>query len=119
VRNRLAILVTLVVALVACQDRSIAQMSAIKGDVCECKTASCAEQAMKRVPSETIKSSPRTQALARDMMACLSKLQAAERPVTDPDAEGGAEPATTTPAREGSAAPAREGSAPPAPAAPR
>lgn len=90
VRNRLAILVTLVVALVACQDRSIAQMAAIKGDVCECKTASCAEQAMKRVPSETIKSSPRTQALARDMIECLSKLQASERPSTDPDAEGSA-----------------------------
>ncbi|HEY0482421.1 MAG TPA: hypothetical protein VGD37_33100 [Kofleriaceae bacterium] len=100
-RNRLAILVTLVAAVIACQDRSIAQMAAIKRDVCECKTASCAEQAMKRVPGETIKSSPRTQALARDLIECLSKLQASERPSTDPDAEGSA----AAPAA-GSAAPA-------------
>lgn len=109
VRICLAILVT----LVACQDRGIEQMTEIKADVCACKTAGCAEQAMKRVPREPIKRSARStrsQTLAREMIGCLAKLQAAERPSTDPDAEGSAaEPgagsaAASSPAA-GSAAP--------------
>lgn len=100
VRSCLAILVM----LVACKDQDIERLTAIKDEMCVCKTASCAEQAMKRVPKDKIKSTPRTQAIAREMMGCLAKLQAAERPITDPDAEDGqAEP------------PDGVGSAPPAP----
>ena len=114
VRTGLAILVT----LVACQDRNIEQMTAIKEDVCACKTASCAEQTMKRVPADQIKSLPRTQALARDMIDCLARLQAAERPSTDPDAEGKPEPEGTTPLGAPAAPPSAPGSAAPGSAAP-
>ena len=74
-------------------------MTAIKAEVCACKTASCAEQAMKQVPKDTIKSTHRMQTIARDMIDCLAKLHAAERPATDPDAEDSApEPPATPPA---------------------
>lgn len=95
VRSWLAILVT----VVGCTDHGVERLTSIKAEICACKTASCAEQAMKRVPRETIESTHRTQAIARDMLDCLAKLQAAERPTTDPDAEGSAEepPATLPP----------------------
>ena len=93
-RNWVAILVT----LTACHDRAVERLTAIKAEVCACKTTGCAEQAMKQVPQAAIKSTHRTQAIARDMLDCLAKLQAAERPTTDPDAEEpAAEPPTTAP----------------------
>jgi hypothetical protein len=101
VRSWLAILV----ALAACNDHGVQSLTKIKAKVCACKTASCAEQAMKLVPQEAIESTHRTQGLARDMLDCLAKLQADEQPTTDPDAEGSA---AQGPAAEGSAA---EGSA--------
>jgi hypothetical protein len=91
VRSTLAILIT----LVACQNPDIARMAAIQKTVCACKTASCAEQEMKRVPAAAIKSTHRTQELARDLLDCLARLQAGERPSTDPDDEVPGEPETT------------------------
>lgn len=90
-RSWLAILVT----FAACRDPQIERLATIKAEICACKTASCAERAMKLVPQGTIKSTHRTQTIARDMLDCLAKLQAAERPTTDPDAE---EPAAVPPA---------------------
>ena len=93
-RSWLAILVT----LIACRDPAIERLAAIKVAVCACRTASCAAQEMKLVPKDAIKSTHRTQAIARDMLDCLAKLQAAERPVTDPDAEdAAAEPPAAAP----------------------
>lgn len=62
---------------------------------------------MKGVPKEAIASTHRTQTIAREMLECLAKLTAAERPVTDPDAEDSAEEpaAPTRPARPPAAAP--------------
>lgn len=87
-RSWLAILVT----LTACHDHELERLTAIKAEVCACKTASCAELAMKRLPEGTSEATYRTKAhrmqtIARDMIECLAKLQAAERPTTDPDAE--------------------------------
>lgn len=97
VRSWLAILVT----LVACRSGDVERLDAVKRDVCACKDASCADQAMNRVPTSSIKSTPRTQAIAREIMDCRARLEAAERPSTDPDAEDGAPP----PPAAGSAAP--------------
>jgi len=88
VRSWLAILVT----LAACHDRELERLTAAKAEVCSCKTASCAEAAIKRLPAGTSESTDRMQAhrrqvIAREMIECLAKLQAAERPITDPDAE--------------------------------
>jgi hypothetical protein len=113
VRIRLAILVTLVGSvvgsLVGCTDHSVERLAGIKRDVCACKDAHCADQAMSDVPKASIRSTPRTQAIAREMLDCRARFEAADRPSTDPDAEG-----------DGSAAPApSEATAPAAaPAAP-
>lgn len=87
VRIWLAILVT----LVACKDHNLERLIDVKREVCACKDTRCADQAMSRVPKASIKSTPRTQAIARDIMECRAQLEAAERPTTDPDAEGSAE----------------------------
>jgi hypothetical protein len=81
-------LLAILVTLAACNDHGAASLAKIKAQVCSCKTATCAEQAMKLVPQDTIESTHRTQGIARDMLDCLAKLQADERPITDPDAEG-------------------------------
>jgi hypothetical protein len=78
---RIAILVT----LVACNEHDTERLTAIKLKVCACKTASCAEQELKRVPESPIKSTHRTQEIARDLLDCVARLQEAERPTTDPD----------------------------------
>jgi hypothetical protein len=102
--------------LAACTDHRIERLTRIKSEVCACKTVSCAEQAMKGVPQDTGKSTHRTQVIARDMMDCLAKLAAAERPTTDPDAEDAAlePPALAPPTTAPSAGAPR--SAAPAPA---
>jgi hypothetical protein len=104
VRTCVAILVTLAACLIACKERDLETLADVKSEVCACKTASCAEQAMKRIPKDTIKQTRTARTLAREMMDCRAKLEAAERPSTDPDAEGSA--AKPAPG---------EGSAPPAP----
>jgi len=85
----------LVIGLVACGDRSVEQMTAIKAKVCACKTVSCAEQEIKAVaearskdkdPNKDKDPTHRVQVLARDMVDCLARLQAAERP-TEGDGE--------------------------------
>jgi hypothetical protein len=107
VRIWLAILVT----LAACKDHRIELLSSVKKDVCACKEASCAEQAMARLEKLAIESTPRSQAIAREIMECRARLESGERPSTDPDAEGSAEPAAPT---AGSAAPSTGSGAGPA-----
>jgi hypothetical protein len=108
VRIRLAILVT----LVACTDHGVERLTRIKHDVCACKDTHCADQAMSEVPRVPIRSTSRTQAIARDMVECRARLEAAERPSTDPDAEDGAGSDEDSPAPAGSAAPAPAKAAP-------
>lgn len=96
VRSWLAILVT----LAACNESDADRLHAIRDQMCACKTASCAEQAMSHVPKHTIPSTPRIRAIAREMVECMARLQSAERPSTDPDAEGGGNDST----EDGSAA---------------
>jgi hypothetical protein len=97
----LAILIT----LVACTDHGVERLTEVKREVCACKDTRCADQAMSEVPKTPIQSTPRTQAIARDILDCRAKLEAAGRPSTDPDAEGGAG-SDDSPAPAGSAAPA-------------
>ncbi|HWJ57106.1 MAG TPA: hypothetical protein VNR90_12800 [Vicinamibacterales bacterium] len=98
----LAILIT----LVACKDRGVERLTEVKRAVCACKDTRCADQALSDVPKVSIRSTPRTQAIARDMMECRARLEAAERPTTDPDAEGGAGSSDGSAAPASSAAPA-------------
>lgn len=115
VRIWLAILVT----LAACKNSDVDRLTQVKRDVCACKDARCADQAMSEVPKTSIRSTPRTQAIARDILECRARLEAADRPSTDPDAEGG-NGGSGEPAPAAGSAGATPSSAPPkaAPAAP-
>lgn len=78
-----------------CRDKGLEQLKTIRDEVCACKTPSCGEVAMKKVPQHDVKSDHRVQALANEMLACMAKLYLRDRPTTDPDAEpatGSAEP---------------------------
>lgn len=74
-------------ALAACGDSQEAKLERVKDAVCACKTAGCAEKAMKDVPQKEIESNHRTQKVAREMVDCLSKLYDEGKPTTDPDAD--------------------------------
>ncbi|HEX3762654.1 MAG TPA: hypothetical protein VHW23_28350 [Kofleriaceae bacterium] len=114
----LAILVT----LGACKDHDVERLTAVKRDVCACKDTQCADQAMSGIEKTALRSTPRTQAIARDIIECRAKLDAAERPNTDPDTEGSAgnsDDPSTAGSGNGSAAGSGDGSAAPAPAKPR
>ncbi|HET9626496.1 MAG TPA: hypothetical protein VFP84_34275 [Kofleriaceae bacterium] len=73
-----------------CTDHGAAKLTKIKDQVCACTTASCAEQAMQYADKIGAAANHRNQATARQMMDCLARLEAADRPSTDPDAEAGA-----------------------------
>lgn len=77
--------VALLFALAACTDREAAQLEDVKAKVCACKTSACAEAAMGNVPKEHVTSNHRTQAVAQQMLDCLSKLYDKEKPSTNPD----------------------------------
>lgn len=104
VRSWLAILVTIGCG---CNDHGAGALAAIKDEVCACKTASCAEAAMQKVPKTTVESNHRTQTIARTMLDCAAKLHEDERPSTDPDHDHD----------DGEPAPVRTVPAAPAPAA--
>ena len=91
-------LVIAVALLAACGDKQLEQLKDIKDEVCACKTIACGEAAMKKVPQGDLKTSRKMQHVARDMMECMAKLDAGDRPVTDPDAEQ-PEPGSAAPAQ--------------------
>ena len=99
------ICLVILVALVACTDHGVKRLTEVKREVCACKDTRCADQAMNEVPKASIRTTPRAQAIARDIVECRARLEAAERPSTDPDAEDGAG-SDDSPAPAGSAAPA-------------
>jgi hypothetical protein len=75
------------VALTAsCGEQGETKLEQVRDAVCHCKTASCADDAMKSLPQDEIASTPRTQKIARAMLGCLSRLYEDGRPTTDPDA---------------------------------
>lgn len=82
---RSVICVALAVAAFGCGDRRTAELEHVRDQVCACKTASCADDAMKAIPQHDMPSTPRTQKVARAMLDCLSRLYDAGRPSTDPD----------------------------------
>jgi hypothetical protein len=90
----ICVAMALVIPLGACRDGREAQLAKVKETVCGCKTAGCAEAAMKDVPQSEIVSNHRTQLLARQMLDCLAKLYDEQRP--DSDDEPAPAPSTET-----------------------
>ena len=76
-------LLVICVALWACGDHEAAQLERIKREVCACKTSACAQTAMKKLPQNDVVAGHRAQGIARELLDCISRLYAAERPVTD------------------------------------
>ncbi len=72
------------IALAGCTDKQVEQVKTIRDEVCACKTASCGEEAMKKLPASA-PGGHRAQKLASEMMACLSKLYLKDRPDENPD----------------------------------
>ncbi|MDB4952796.1 MAG: hypothetical protein JWO36_365 [Myxococcales bacterium] len=84
---RVAVVISVAVALFwGCGDPEVSRLKDVKQVVCACKTSACAEAALKQVPQSEIKSTPRAQKIAREMLDCLAKLYEADRPSSDPDA---------------------------------
>ena len=81
---RYAVLVVL--ALAGCRDPEVARLQKVKQAVCACKTASCADAAMREVPTGKIVASHRAQTIAHDMLDCVARVYDAGQPATDPDA---------------------------------
>ena len=92
----LAILAALIGASTAgCHDQEVAKLIEIKEAMCACRTAECAEKLMRQIPQRDARSTPRTQAVARQMLDCLAKLEIA-RPTTDPDDDDRPAPGAAT-----------------------
>lgn len=70
----------------ACGDREAHKLAKIRDEVCACKTAQCADEALAKLPKKDIRSTPRAQKIAREMLDCVSELYKANRPNPDPDA---------------------------------
>jgi hypothetical protein len=79
-------LVIVVAVTAGCGDKQLERLAEIKDEVCACKTPACGDLAMKKITQSEIKSTNKTQRVAREMLDCIAKLNS-ERPTTDPDAE--------------------------------
>ena len=89
--------VTLTLALASgCRDPELSQLEKIKDEVCACKTTSCGEIALKRVPQNQAAPNHRSQKIAKELIDCLSKLHAAEAAPPDPE-EPASDPETANP----------------------
>jgi hypothetical protein len=75
----------------ACADHEAGKLAKIRDEVCKCKTVSCAEAALARVPKDTKQPSRKAQKIAREMLGCLADVYDLDRPSTDPDAPSGPE----------------------------
>lgn len=82
---KLGFVILVALAVPACKDHELAKLKDVRNEVCACKAVLCAEAALKKVPAKDVKSTPKSQAVAREMLNCLAELYAAERPSTDPD----------------------------------
>jgi len=80
---RLALVIC--VALCGCADREATELERIKRQVCACKDVKCVDAAMAQLPKRDVHASHKSQGIAREMLECVAKVYAAERPSTDPD----------------------------------
>ncbi len=69
--------IVLVALAAACADEDAARLGKIKDAVCACETTACTDQELAKVPQDVIKSTHRTQTLAREMMDCIADVQSA------------------------------------------
>jgi len=73
------------IALCGCHDADLDRVKQVRDEVCKCTTVQCGEDAMNRLPSHAGNPSHRAQVLASEMLTCMAKLYAQQRPSLDPD----------------------------------
>ncbi|MBA3453913.1 MAG: hypothetical protein H0T42_12535 [Deltaproteobacteria bacterium] len=78
-------LVIWIALAIGCRDKGLTRLEEIRATICACKTAECAEAAIKLVPAVQAKSNASSQKIAREMLDCLAKIYAKARPATGPD----------------------------------
>lgn len=66
--------------LAACRNHELKELERVRDEVCACKTVECGEAALAKVPQKNIKSTPKSQGLAREMLDCLAKLYDENQP---------------------------------------
>lgn len=81
------LLVISIALAVGCRDTELQRLESIRDEVCRCETPACGEEALKKVGEAEVASTQRSQRVARDMMDCLARLYAEDRPATGPDTE--------------------------------
>ena len=91
---KLGFVICVALVLPACKDHELQKMASVRDEVCACKTVDCATQAMGKLPSKTVPSTPKSQKIARAMLDCLAELYETQPLSLDPDAEA---PAPTGP----------------------
>jgi len=72
--SRVIALVVLALTATACKDEKLERLAAIRDDVCACKSSSCARASLAAAQREATPSTPKTQQLGREMLACLADL---------------------------------------------
>lgn len=92
--------VLVLVALLGCGDKQLESLEVVRDELCACKTPACGDAAMKKVPQK-LKSDPKIQRVAAAMMECRAKLERADRPTTDVDADEPTNPGSVDPASGG------------------
>lgn len=95
--HRALVITVALQGVLACGDAHVERMQALRDEVCDCKTAACAEAAMQKVEQAKLDPKPKVQRLAREMMECAAELMEQGRPDVDPDAETDAEDEATPP----------------------
>ncbi len=84
-------LVLAIACVVACGDREVDDLVKVRDEVCACGSATvpltCADAAMKHVPTQDVRAGRRARAIAREMLDCYARFADAERPKSDPDAD--------------------------------
>ena len=79
------LLVISIALAIGCRDEGLTRLDDLRTTVCKCKTAECADAALKLVPETKVKSNPRSQKIAREILDCTAKIYAKTRPTTGPD----------------------------------
>lgn len=82
-----AFVICVALVLPACKDHELEKMASVRDEVCACKTVDCATQAMGKLPTKAVPSTPTSQKIARAMLDCLADLYDTQTPSMDPDAE--------------------------------
>ncbi len=65
-----------IVAIAACGDHELDQLTSVRDRACACHDVACAEAALADVPSQDVHPTPHAQSLANEIFRCVAHLRA-------------------------------------------